>query len=114
MKRFIIPAMFSIVAITGCSDSVPKCSDKETTDLVAQIANREMVNQLGAEIAKFFSYTVVDIRTISENEKTGAYECAAKLGVTAKNTGQTNEVKITYIVERSDKGDEFYVNVFGL
>lgn len=54
MKRFIIPAMFSIVAITGCSNSVPKCSDKETTDLVAQIANREMVNQLGAEIAKFF------------------------------------------------------------
>jgi hypothetical protein len=114
MKKLIIPAILSILAITGCSQSVPKCSDKETIDLVTQIAGREMSNQLGAEAAKLFSYTVSAIRTTSTNEQTGAHECAAQLGISASNTGQTNEFPITYTFEKTDKGDEFYVNVFGL
>lgn len=114
MKKLIIPAILSTIAISGCSQSVPKCGDTETTDLVKQIADREMGNQLGSEAAKMFSYTVGAIRTTSTNEQTGAHECAAQLGITASNTGQTNEIPITYTVEMTDNGDEFYVNVFGL
>lgn len=114
MKHSIIPVAVMAFAIAGCSQSVPKCGDKETTDLVKQIANREMGNQLGAEVAKMFTYTVSAIRTTSTNEQTGAHECAAQLGVTASNTGQTNELPITYTVEMTDNGKEFYVNVFGL
>ncbi len=114
MKKLIIPVILSTAAIAGCSQSVPKCSDTEATDLVKQIANREMGNQLGAEAAKMFSYTVSAIRTTSTNEQTGAHECAAQLGITASNTGQTNEIPITYTVEMTDNGEEFYVNVYGL
>ena len=114
MKKIIIPVMLSAVALTGCSQSVPTCSDTETTDLVEKIADREMGNYLGSEAAKMFSYTVSAIRTTSTNEQTGAHECAANLGITASNTGQTNEAPITYTVEMTDNGEEFYVNVFGL
>jgi hypothetical protein len=114
MKKLIIPAILSTIAISGCSQSVPKCGDTETTDLVKQIADREMGNQLGSEAAKMFSYTVGAIRTTSTNEQTGAHECAAQLGITASNTGQTNEIPITYTVEMTDNGEEFYVNVYGL
>lgn len=114
MKKLIIPSILSTIVISGCSQSVPKCGDTETTDLVKQIADREMGNQLGSEAAKMFSYTVGAIRTTSTNEQTGAHECAAQLGITASNTGQTNEIPITYTVEMTDNGDEFFVNVFGL
>lgn len=103
-----------LLLLGGCSPSVPKCGDAETIDLVKQIANDEMTNQLGAEAAKLFTYSVNAIRTTDEHEKTGAFECAAQLEVHASTTGQSNELPITYTVEATDKGDEFYVNVYGL
>jgi hypothetical protein len=103
-----------IILTIGAVVSVPQCGDQETTDLVKEIANREMGDQLGAEAAKMFSYTVGVIRTTSTNEQTGAHECAAQLGIIASNTGQTNEIPITYSIEMTDNGEEFYVNVFGL
>lgn len=114
MKKLIIPVILSTVVIAGCSQSVPKCSDTETTDLVKQISDREMVNQLGIEAAKMFSYKVGAIRTTSTNEQTGAHECAAQLNVTASNTGEMTELPITYTVEVTDNGEEFYVEVYGL
>ena len=116
-----IGARIGIGAICGLlvfslfsSSGVPACGDSETTDLVTQIADREMENQLGVNAAKMFSYQVNAIRTINTNKQTGAFECAAQLGITASNTGNTSEIPITYTVELTDKGDEFYVNVFGL
>ncbi len=53
-----------------------------------------------------FSYTVSAIRTTSTNEQTGAHECAAQLGITASNTGQTNEIPITYTVEMTDNDED--------
>ena len=73
-----------------------------------------MARQIGAETAKLFSYTVNAIRTTNTNEQTGAHECAAQLAVKASNTGETNQLPITYTVEMTDDGKEFYVNVFGL
>ncbi len=93
---------------------VPKCSDTETTNLIKQIADREMGNQLGAEATKMFSYTIGAIRTTNTNEQTGAYECAAELSIITSNTGQANEIPITYTVEMADNGKEFYVSVLGL
>lgn len=114
MKKFFIPFALVALATTGCSPSVPSCSDKETTDLIKQIADDEMRSELGEQAAKLFSYTVSAIRTTSTNEQTGAHECAAELEIKAKNTGETSKLPITYTVELTDNGDEFYVNVFGL
>lgn len=107
--------VLSLIALLGgCSNSVPKCGDSETTDLVKQIANDEMISQLGAESAELFSYSVNAIRTTDENDKTGAFECAAQLEIHASSTGESNELPITYTVEVTDDGKEFYVDVYGL
>ena len=112
MKKYY-PFLF-LFFLGGCSPQVPKCSDSETTDLVKSIAEIEMEKQIGSERAKLFSYSVNGIRTTNENEKTGSFECAAQLGIHASNTGDTNEIPITYTVEMTDNGEEFFVNVFGL
>ncbi|ATI46686.1 hypothetical protein CO725_13705 [Vibrio parahaemolyticus] len=114
MKKVILGLMPLVISLAGCSPTVPKCSDSETTDLVKEIANDEMVNQLGLETSKLFTYSVNAIRTTDENEKTGAFECAAQLEIHASNTGNSNEIPITYTVEMTDDGEQFYVNVFGL
>ncbi len=114
MGKSFLTVVFSVALLSGCTQSVPKCGDSETIDLVKEIANDEMGNQLGAEMQKLFSYSVDAVRTTHTNEQTGAHECAAQLGITASTTGQTNELSITYTVEMTDDGEHFYVNVYGL
>lgn len=97
--------------LSACGSGVPGCSDSETTDLVVEIADREFTSQMGAELAKVLTWEVVAIRTTDENEKTGAFDCAANLQVTGP--AGTKEAPITYTVEKTDDGN-FYVNVFGL
>ena len=109
----ILPAIAATVFLAGCSQSVPKCGDAESVNLVKQIADREMAKQLGADAAEFFSYEVEAIRTTSTNEQTGAHECAADLKVKGKN-GVDSSLPITYTVEKTDDGKQFYVQVFGL
>lgn len=99
---------------SGCSKFVPACGDESVTDLVKQIAGEEMANSLGKETAKLFSYSVNAIRTTDTNEKTGSHDCAADLEVKASNTGQSQEMPITYTVEATDDGENIYVNVLGL
>ncbi|NAW69445.1 hypothetical protein CAG54_12955 [Vibrio sp. V27_P1S3P104] len=113
MKQIIL-ALPLVFLLGGCSPSVPKCGDSETTDLIKQIANDEMINQLGSNAGKMFSYSVNAIRTTDKNDKTGAFECAAQLEIHARNTGNSSEIPITYTVEMTDNGKEFYVNVYGL
>ncbi len=111
----VVAFLLLIVISSGLFGSnVPKCGDSETVDLVKKIADGEMENQLGRAAADIFSYHVGAIRTTSINEQTGSHECSAQLGITASNTGETNEIPITYTVEITDDGEEFYVNVFGL
>jgi len=104
--------LFSIIMLGPVP--VPKCSDTDTTNAIKEIVGGEMGNQFGAEAAKMFSYKVGAIRTTYKNEQTGAYECAAQLSIVTSNTGQTNEIPITYTVGVADNGKEFYVTVFGL
>ncbi len=94
--------------------SVPSCSDTITTNLVKQIADREMTRVLGAEQAKRVSYIVNAIRTKSTDEQTGFHKCSANLSMTHNNTQKKSKIPITYTVEKTDDGKEIYVNVFGL
>lgn len=112
-RRLALAGVFTFAALTlaGCGSSVPGCSDSDTTDLVIEIADRELAKQIGATLAKNVEWQVTAIRTTDENEKTGALECAADMEVTGP--AGTNSAPITYTVEATDDGD-FYVNVFGL
>ncbi|CAH8235478.1 hypothetical protein [Vibrio aestuarianus] len=114
-NKLIKVGVISIGALSlfGCGNDVPTCSAKETQDLVKQIANEEMGNQIGVEAASNFTYSLKGIRTTDENDKTGAFKCAADLYIHAANGGE-NDIPITYTVEGTDDGKEFYVNVFGL
>ncbi len=62
MKRIFIPLVFAALAVSGCSPTVPKCGDEEVTDLVKQIADEEMNNQLGAELAELSKQALTNVR----------------------------------------------------
>ena len=115
MKKVLYVSILaaSTLLLAGCGKSVPKCGDEETINLVKKISNDEMINQMGKDLAAQVSYSVEGIRTTDEHDKTGAFECAADLKLIAKN-GKTNKLPITYTVEATDDGKEFYVEVFGL
>jgi len=100
--------------IVGCSSSVPECSDTEVIDLVKEITNDELIEKMGSEAANKVELTVDSIRTTDINDKTGAFDCAAQLGVSSSMNDYSDEFPITYTVEQTDDGDEFYINVFGL
>ncbi|TXD98358.1 hypothetical protein ES754_05415 [Psychrobacter frigidicola] len=104
-----------IALISACSPStIPKCSAPEVIDTIKEIANEEMAIQLGSETAEKFTYAINSIRTTDENDKTGAFECAAQLEIHANTNDNSTEIPITYTVEKTDDGQDFYVNVFGL
>ena len=108
----IFTAMVVSSALTGCSQSVPACSDSEATELVIEISNGELAKTVSPEMISKIKLSVDAIRTTDTNDKTGAHSCAANLAFSGPNG--TNSIPITYTVEMTDNGEEFYVNVFGL
>ncbi len=91
--------------LSACSNNVPACSDTQATDLVLEITDRELqMHGVGANEA---SISVDAIRTTDENEKTGAFDCAAELSING------TAYPITYTVEMTDDKRP-YVTVFGL
>jgi len=114
MKKLFLPLMFSTFVISACSQSVPKCSDTETVDLVKEIASREIGGEFGPGHEQLISYDVKAIRTTDKNDKTGALECSAELMISSKQIGFSKSIPIKYLVELTDEGDEFYVTVFGI
>ena len=93
---------------------VPTCNEKFTTDAVKQLVKREMVAQLGHDAESLFSYVLDDIRTTFTDSETGANECEAQLSISASHAGYTETIAITYAIESTDAGDQFYVSVLGL
>ncbi|MEM0516370.1 hypothetical protein WCN91_13270 [Pseudoalteromonas sp. YIC-827] len=114
MIKQLTISVIAAISISGCSQSVPPCGDSDSTELVKQIANDEMINQLGAKTAEQFEYDVIAIRTTHTNEQTGAHECAAELDISSTITGKSESIPIEYTVEATDDGEHIYVNVFGL
>jgi hypothetical protein len=113
MKYFaLLTGISSAALLAACGSPVPSCSDEQSIDLVTQIADREMVEQLGEEAEGMFSFILNSIRTTSTNADTGANECAAELAITGPSG--TAPIPITYSVEVTDNGEQIYVNVFGL
>ncbi|OOF25041.1 hypothetical protein BZJ19_09985 [Salinivibrio proteolyticus] len=112
--RNLLLAASSVFLLAGCGEPTVECSREDSTTLVKQVANDEMTAQLGSEAAALFSYDVKFIRTISENEQTGAKECAAELEAYNAGSGESVSVPIEYIVELTDNKEQIYVTVYGL
>lgn len=94
--------------MSACSNNVPSCSDSQATDLVIEITKDEIASQYGQTRANELTLTLDAIRTTDENEKTGAFDCAADL-----HSNEGSQFPITYTVETTDDG-RVYVTVFGL
>lgn len=108
-KQLALVCIFgSIVVLGGCSNSVPTCSDKRTTDLAIDITKGELKKQLGAALVQSIKFSVDSIRTTDTNDKTGAFKCAAELKMAGPE--KENVVPIWYTVEATDDGN-FYVSV---
>lgn len=112
MITFIFTSSLIVVGLTGCSGSTPKCSDTETKDLVIQITKDEFKNRGMGELLSQLKLEIEAIRTTKHNKDVDSYECAANLKMSGN--GKTKSAPITYTVESTDKGDQFYVNVYGL
>ncbi len=104
--------VFFLYSIGELNSNVPACSSSEVKQLVMKISKDELARQVDASISQNIQITLTAIRTTSINDQTGAYQCAANLNL----IGSTNEepYPITYTVEITDDGQEFYVSVFGL
>ena len=111
--QFGITMMLGI-GLIGCSGGIPECGDEEATDLVLSIVKEEMEKQIGKEIADLLRYKLSSIRTTDTHQKTGAYSCSAQLEMHGIKTGKTNMLPITYTIEKTDNGREFFISVYGL
>ncbi|MEI6895600.1 MAG: DUF2628 domain-containing protein [Colwellia sp.] len=110
---FPLAALFFILlASGGFGSNVPECGSSDATNVVISISEDELIRTLGAEVAESISISVNAIRTTATNEQTGEYECAAQLFI--RGPEATNDIPITYTIEMTNNGEEFYVNVFGL
>lgn len=98
-------ALPALGLLSACSNNVPACSDPQATDLVLEITDREL--QLHGLGANETSISVDAIRTTGENDKTGAFDCAAELSINGA------AYPITYTVEMTDDNRP-YVTVYGL
>ncbi|HIF9347075.1 TPA: hypothetical protein ACX6RX_003186 [Photobacterium damselae] len=107
--RFLFLALTGTILV-GCNQSMaPKCSAPETVSLVKEISNREISKKFGPETAKQFTYNLQAIRTTDVNKDVGSWACAAQLDMSFQ--GKNTSVDINYTVEKTDKGDQFYVTI---
>lgn len=130
LRKSLAVLFITAVVATGCSTKkAPDCSETATTDLVIQIASKEvessfnsskelfenLANSFGGQLegdSTAINYSVETIRVSEENSETGSYSCRANL--VAKAHGASSEVPIAYTSELANDGDDFYVEVYGL
>lgn len=113
MKKYLVISVALLSGfMAGCGLKVPKCNNLQSTNLVIDIAKGELIKQIGKDETSLLNLAVTAIRTTETNSKTGAHQCAGQLEVSGP--GGNNAIPITYTVEITDDGKQFFVNVFGL
>ncbi len=98
--------------LVGCGGGTPTCDSSEAKGLVIDITKDELRDQKMAAVIDQIKIKVESVRTREHDEKRDTYSCAAELSFEGK--GGKNSIPITYTIESTDDGKEFYVNVFGL
>ena len=101
-----------VLPLVGCGGGTPNCDSTEAKNLVIDITKDELRDQKMASVIDQIKIRVESVRTRDHDEKRDTYSCAADLSFEGK--GGKNTIPITYTIESTDDGDQFYVNVFGL
>ena len=108
--NYLILGAIALIFV-GCSNPTPKCSDKETKDLVIDIAKDELKEQGMESLIPQLKFEIETIRTTKYDKNIDRYECAADFKMIGN--ANTTTLPITYTVESTDKKGEFYVTVDG-
>lgn len=115
MKTQIIKATLLgalVLSLVGCGGGTPACDSTEAKGLVVDITKDELRDQKMAAVIDQIKIKVESVRTREHDEKRDTYSCAADLSF--EGAGGKNSIPITYTIESTDDGEQFYVNVFGL
>ncbi|WP_456400348.1 hypothetical protein [Persephonella sp.] len=116
MKIFLKGLALSILSLSviACSSSTPKCSDRETKDLVIEIVKDQLLKIGFGGVIDKLEMKVENIRTIEYQKDVDKYMCKAEFILKNKENNQQNVLPITYTVQKTDDGEKFYVEVYGL
>ena len=102
----------AVLLLSACSGT-PACGDSATLDLLDEIIDGKFQESAyGREFKPMVDYEVRSIRTLSRDDDTGSYECAATLEFSLKNEQDDKTVKqdFEYGVEPvQDKDADFEV-----
>ncbi len=74
--NYLILGAIALIFV-GCSNPTPKCSDKETKDLVIDIAKDELKEQGMESLIPQLKFEIETIRTTKYDKNIDRYECAA-------------------------------------
>jgi hypothetical protein len=95
-----LSSLLLIACLSGCKDSVPKCSDDDTLSLVKNILAEQIGESEGASAAEMTTQMVIQYpRASAYTESIKKYECEAKLLAAG-----TYELPITYESQIDDSG----------
>lgn len=126
MKTISALSLLTLFILTGCDAGAPKCNSKEARELVVKIAHKNhgqkalynALVRMGLPIGTKFNdvnFSVINIRTTSNNSQLNIYQCAADLELSHSAARETRSIPITYQIQKTDDGDnQFYINVYGL
>ncbi len=121
LKSPALLALGALGLLSACSNTPPKCSDSEATEVVLQIVNEELESIRKAFIAMNRDNQVItyearleNIRTLDKNPDTGSYRCAGTVHIDSNSFMLKKSVDITYQTERTEDSKEVYVTVYGL
>ncbi|HCH49353.1 MAG TPA: hypothetical protein DEV59_01395 [Proteus sp.] len=110
MKVALLGAL--VLPLVGCDNGTPNCDSSEAKDLVVDITKDELRDQKMGSLIDQIKIKVESVRTREHDAKRDTYSCAADLSF--EGQGGKNSIPITYTIESTDDGKQFYVNVFGL
>ena len=101
-------------SITACSSSTPKCADSPTKELVINIAKEQFIKSGFTNLLDKLEFKIENVRTIEYQKDIDRYTCKADLILINKENHKTSSLPITYTVQKTDDGNKFYVEVYGL
>jgi len=121
--RLIITCLATGTLLSGCNSGTPKCNSDDARNLVISIAREQVAKEFTAiknsQLSEMYpknidgaKFSVKNVRTTKHQSSPDIYECAADLEMSG--IGNPSSLPITYNIQKTDDGSQFYINVLGL
>ncbi|EBB5475899.1 hypothetical protein FHA82_07290 [Salmonella enterica] len=129
MKRTMLLVLIAAGLLAGCGEKTPECNSNDAKNLVVDIAHKQIKKQFeqlrNSQMSEMVPgntdsliLKVINVRTLNHNSSLDTYQCAANLQMTMTDEKSklpnTTSIPITYNIQKTDDGGQFYINVSGL